>query len=317
MIGADPRIEAPLVNSRIRKTWLKGGLKIYTIGSVIESNYNAEYLGNDPRVITSLLDGTHPLSKALEQAKQPMIIVGTAALARPDGSEILAACKALADRYAVKDGWNGFNILHHAAARVGALDVGFVPAPGGKHIAEIFEGCAKGDIQLVYLLGADEFDMALLGKAFVIYQGHHGDDGAHRADVVLPGAAYTEKEATYVNMEGRAQRARRAVFAPGAAKEDWLIVQELSYALGKSLGYKHLSGVRAGLVKYAPHFSAIDAIQPVAWVKSEPRLQYRIVPEPFEAFIHNFYMTDPISRASKTMAECMKVIAVQSTKKVA
>ena len=197
LIGANPRREAALVNARIRKSYLKNGLKVYHIGARAEFNYPVEYLGSDPRVLVEIASGTHPLAKVLASAKKPMLVVGTAALARQDGVEIFAAAKMVAEKCGVvKDGWNGFNALHHAASRVAALDLGFVPGEGGSDIAGIFQGCSIGEIKMVYLLGADEFDMALLGKAFVVYQGHHGDDGAHRADVVLPGAAYTEKDAT-------------------------------------------------------------------------------------------------------------------------
>ncbi len=195
-----------------------------------------------------------------------MLMLGAGAMARPDGGEIFATARAIADKYGlVKDGWNGFNILHHAAARVGALDLGFVPEEGGKNISKIFDGCRREEIKMVYLLGADEFDMGLLGNAFVIYQGHHGDDGAHRADIVLPGAAYTEKEATYVNLEGRVQRTKRAVFPPGQAKEDWAIIRALSDALRKPLPYNNLTQLRSRMEKAAPHFAQVGEIVPAAW----------------------------------------------------
>jgi NADH-quinone oxidoreductase subunit G len=194
LVGTNPRREASMVNVRIRKAWKNGKLKVYHVGNPDELTYPYETLGNDPRVLTEIAEGKHPLAGVLSQAKNPMMILGMPALARTDGEEIFTAAKMIADRCGMtKDGWNGFNVLHHAASRVGALDLGFVPKEGGKDIAGIFDACQKGEIKLVYLLGADEFDMSLLGKAFVIYQGHHGDDGAHRADVVLPGAAYTEK----------------------------------------------------------------------------------------------------------------------------
>lgn len=315
LVGANPRKEASLVNARIRKAWKKGGLVVYNIGEAAELNYAVEQLGNDPRMLADIASGKHPMAEVLKNAKRPMVVLGSAALARLDGAEIFAAAKKIAGDVS-KDGWNGFNILHTAASRVGALDVGFVPANGGKNIAEIFAACESGDMKMVYLLGAEEFDTALLGKAFVVYQGHHGDHGAHRADVVLPGAAYTEKEATYVNLEGRVQRAKRAVFPPGQAKEDWVILRSLSDALGKPLSYNTLSDLRERIAKEWAHLAKINVISTTP-LQSESKASFKIDAAPFETFVTNFYMTDPISRASKTMAECTKNIAAPQVKKVA
>jgi NADH-quinone oxidoreductase subunit G len=319
LIGVNPRLEAPLVNARIRKTWLCGKLRVFSLGNQDDLTYGYESIGNDPKTLAAIAQGQHPLAKLLAEAKNPMLILGSAALARLDGAEIFSAAKVIAQRCGlVKDGWNGFNVLHHAAGRVGALDLGFVPKPGGKDIAEIFNGCKTGDIALVYLLGADEFDMNLLGKAFVVYQGHHGDDGAHRADVILPGAAYTEKDATYVNLEGRTQRTKRAVFPPGQAKEDWAILRALSDALGRKLPYDSLAQLRARMEKTVPGFAHIDEIVPAAWEAMPERAQsFKINSAPFDAFVTNFYMTDPISRASKTMAQCTREIAAQMKKAAA
>jgi NADH-quinone oxidoreductase subunit G len=317
LVGANPRREAALLNARIRKRYLKGGVKIISVGDVGELTYPYEVISHDPRVLGEIASGSHPLAATLAAARNPVIILGTAALARTDGAAIFAAAKQAAHKHGViKDGWNGFNVLHHAAARVGALDLGFVPTAGGRDIAHIFDGCAKGDVKLVYLLGADEFDMSLLGKAFVVYQGHHGDDGAHRADVILPGATYTEKEATYVNLEGRVQRTKQVVFAPGQAKEDWAIVRALSAALGKTLPYNTLAELRAHMVKAVPHFAHLGVIVPAA-ASAAPADSGAIGAAAFDQFVTNFYMTDPISRASKTMAECTKLLIPQGMKRVA
>ena len=318
LIGANPRKEAALLNARIRKTYLKGKLKIYSIGAAAELTYPVHNFGADPRILSDVILGTHPLSKVLSEAKNPVIILGTGALARSDGQAIFAAAKAIAEKYnVIREGWNGFNVLHHAAGRVGALDLGFVPAKGGRDISEIFAACKAGDVKLVYLLGADEFDMSLLGDAFVVYQGHHGDDGAHRADVVLPSAAYTEKEATFVNLEGRVQRTARAVFPKGLAKEDWLILHELAAELGKPLAYNNLAGVRAKMAQIAPHFARIGEIVPAPNSKLQTPNSSQISGDVLAEFITNFYLTDPISRASKTMAECSKAASADIKKKVA
>jgi NADH-quinone oxidoreductase subunit G len=308
-IGANPRREAALVNARIRKAYLKGNLNVYSIGSNNDYNYPVYSFGNDPRVISDIVLGTHPLSSILAEAKNPVIIMGTSAIARSDGEAIFAAAKTIAKKYGVvRDDWNGFNVLHHAAGRVGALDLGFVPKDGGRNIAEIFASCAIGDVKFVYLLGADEFDMSLLGNAFVVYQGSHGDDGAHRADVILPSAAYTEKDATYVNMEGRVQRTKRAVFPAGKAKEDWAILRALSDSIGNVLPYNNIAQLRARMEKIAPHFARLSEIVPSQLPDGVQPGRVVINAAPFDEFITNFYMTDPISRASKTMAECSRAI---------
>jgi NADH-quinone oxidoreductase subunit G len=303
LIGTNPRWEAPVVNARIRKRWLKGGFPIALVGAAHDLTYRYEHLGDAPSVLASLAEGSQPFAAKLKEAKRAMLIVGQGVLVRPDGDILLGLARKIAEGTGMTAGeWNGFNVLHTAAGRVGALDVGFLPGPGGVDVDGILTGAANGEIDAVYLLGADEIDMARLGNAFVIYQGHHGDAGAHRADVILPGAAYTEKDATYVNTEGRPQQTRLAVFPPGEAKEDWRIVRALSEALGVTLPYQTLVQVRARLAHVNSIFGAIDQVQPATWgpfgrdgVPSE---------EPLASLIDNFYMTDPISRASPTMAEC-------------
>jgi NADH-quinone oxidoreductase subunit G len=216
----------------------------------------------------------------------------------------------------VRDDWNGFNVLHRAAARTGGLDIGFVPGAGGHDFDGILDGAARGEIDTVYLLGADEIDMARLGPpgegAFVIYQGHHGDAGAHRADVILPGAAYTEKNGLYVNTEGRPQHGFRAVFPPGEAREDWKIVRALSQALGRTLPYDTLDQLRARLTALYPIFESIDEIVPAPWQAFGQA--GRLDPAPFKSPIANFYMTDPISRCSETMAKCTALVGAAADK---
>jgi NADH-quinone oxidoreductase subunit G len=202
----------------------------------------------------------------------------------------------------VRDGWNGFNVLHTAAARVAGLDLGFLPGASGRDTESILEGAESGAIKLVYLLGADEIDMARLGDAFVVYQGHHGDAGAHRADVILPGAAYTEKNGTYVNTEGRVQLGRMAGSPPGDAREDWTILRALSEVAGNPLPYDDLGQLRQRLIQANPVFAAVDQIEPAAWEDFGEAGSVQAAP--FALPIDNFYMTDPISRASETMAKC-------------
>jgi NADH-quinone oxidoreductase subunit G len=259
--------------------------------------------------LNDLVAGKHAFAETLKNAKNPMLIVGQGALARADGAQILAAAAQLAQASGmIKEGWNGFNVLHTAAARVGGLDLGFVPGPGGRDVAGILDGTKSGAIDVVYLLGADEIDMNALGDAFVIYQGHHGDAGAHRADVILPGAAYTEKDAIYVNTEGRVQRAEQATTPLGEAREDWKILRALSQALGKTLPYDSLAQIRARMVQVNPVFATLDRIQPATWTAlGQAAAASSSDTQPFQSPIKNFYMTDPISRASVTMAKCSEM----------
>jgi len=304
LIGTNPRLEAPVLNARIRKRFLKGGFKIGAVGPAADLTYKHQNFGDEPKVLEAIAKGSHDFAKVLTDAKRPMIIIGQGALSRPDGDVILGLARKIAEKVGVvADGWNGFNVLHQAAARVGGLDLGFVPGVGGRDVQGILEGAEKGEIEVVYLLGADEIDMKKLGRAFVIYQGHHGDAGAHRADVVLPGAAYTEKDATYVNTEGRVQVTRLAVFPPGEAKEDWKILRALAEVAGHAPKYDTLEQVRARLAEVNTVFGQIDQLVPAAWeafgaegdVAGDAKLASKIT---------NYYMTDPISRASTTMAEC-------------
>ncbi len=306
LVGSDPRWEAPVLNARIRKRYLAGGFKIGRIGAVKDLAYPVEELGSDPSVLMDVVEGRNAFAEVLKAAERPMIVVGMGALRRPDGAAILAAARKLAEGVgAVSEDWNGFNVLHTAAARVGALDLGFVPGADGKDLDGILSGCQSGAVEAVYLLGADELPMDRLGKAFVIYQGHNGDAGAHRADVILPGAAYTEKSGTFVNTEGRVQRTRQAAFPPGEAKEDWKIIRALSAALDKTLPLNTLDEVRARMAEINPVFAAVDTVTPAAW--GAFGAEGPVDTAPFTYAVSNYYMTCPVSRASRTMAECTEV----------
>jgi NADH-quinone oxidoreductase subunit G len=318
LIGTNPRWEAPVINARIRKRYLKGGLKLASIGTKYDLSYPVETLGAGAETLAQVAAGTHAFAEVLKNAKAPMLIIGMGALARPDGAAILASARAVADSCnLVREGWNGFNVLHTAAGRVGGLELGFVPQGlgtkgGGRDIAAILDGAGKGEIEFVYLLGADEIDPSHFGKAFVVYQGHHGDRGAHRADVVLPGAAYTEKDGTYMNTEGRAQLANLAIFPPGEAREDWAIIRALSEHLGKPLAYDDLDQLRAKLYQANRRFQRLNVVEPAEWAGFGAKGEAQ--PKPFESPIANYYMTDPISRASVTMAECTEAFVSPKAK---
>ncbi|HKV14400.1 MAG TPA: NADH-quinone oxidoreductase subunit NuoG [Reyranella sp.] len=304
LVGTNPRVESPVLNARIRKRYLSGRCTIASIGPMADLTYAVERLGAGPATLRELVEGKLGFFDKLKGAKNPLIIVGMGALAREDGAAVLALTRELTEKLnAVREDWNGFAVLHTAAARVGGLDLGLAPGEGGRDVAGILEGAQAKEIDVVYLLAADEIDTQKLGKAFVIYQGHHGDAGAHRADVILPGAAYTEKPGTYVNTEGRVQLGRRANFPPGEAREDWAILRALSERLGKTLPYDSLDQVRARLVAVNRSFAALDQQRPGDWGsfgKPGPTDDAA-----FASPVTNYYMTCPISRASRTMAECM------------
>jgi NADH-quinone oxidoreductase subunit G len=299
LVGTNARWESAVLNARIRKRYLSGRCAIASIGPAVDLTYPVERLGAGPATLREVTEGRHSFAEKLKAAKNPLIVVGMGALARADGAAVLALLRQLAESLNAQ---NGLAFLHTAAARVGGLDLGLVPGQGGRDVAGILEGCEKREIEIVYLLGADEIDTSKLGKAFVIYQGCMGDAGAHRADVILPGAAYTEKPGTYVNTEGRVQQGFRAVHPPGDAREDWTILRALSDALGKTLPYNMLEQVRSRLVAVNGSFAAIDQQAPGTWGTFGKAGD--LLDSPFVSPIANFYMSCPISRASKTMADC-------------
>ncbi|MGC6529608.1 MAG: NADH-quinone oxidoreductase subunit NuoG [Candidatus Puniceispirillaceae bacterium] len=316
IIGANPRIEAPVMNARIRRNHLMNKVAIATIGDAVDLTYPTTDLGNDIAVLDQIADGSHPFAKTLAKAKKPMIILGMGALRRKDGNAVLGRARQIADNSdMVTADWNGFNVLHTAASRVAGLDLGFVPGKDGHDVAGILKGAESGDIKLVWLLGADEIDMAPLQKAFVVYQGHHGDKGAAAADVILPGAAYTEKDGTYVNFEGRVQRGVRATFPLGEAKEDWAIIRAFSAVINKTLPFDSFASCQQAMIDAVPHLGQLDEITAAKWVKFGTSA--KLSDEPVCYALDQFYMTCAISRASETMAECLRSARAGGTKMAA
>jgi NADH-quinone oxidoreductase subunit G len=302
IVGANPRREAPVLNARIRKRWRMGNFPIGLIGERLDLTYHYDYLGAGPETLAEVAAGRGAFAEVLKKAERPLVIVGMGALARRDGAAVASlAAKVALGLGTPADGWNGFSVLHTAAAQVGALDLGFVPAPGALTAGEM---TAAGAIDVAFLLGADEIEIA--PGAFAVYIGTHGDRAAHRADVILPGAAYPEKSAIYVNIEGRVQMAGRASFPPGDAREDWAILRALSAVLGHKLPYDSLSALRQALFKAHPHLQRIDQITPGALddVRALASAGGAVERAPFGAAIEDFYLTNPIARASAVMAEC-------------
>ncbi|KAJ3367060.1 hypothetical protein GGF32_000122 [Allomyces javanicus] len=299
LIGTNPRHEAPIINTRLRKGYLAGS-DIAVVGPLPELNYDAHHLGESATALASLIDGSHPFAATLKAAKKPLVIVGSGVFAHGDKAYILSALQQLVDgvipQLATPE-WQGVAFLQRAAAHVAALDAGFA------------NGSAK-DAKFVYLLNADNVrGEDLAADAFVVYQGHHGDVGAQYANVILPGAAYTEKSATYVNTEGRAQRTTAAVSAPGAAREDWTIVRALSEFTGTPLPYDDVDALRERMADVSPTLIP-SGLQPATAVPVSTALKVaageatKPTGRPLLSIIDDFYLTDPISRASSTMAKC-------------
>ncbi|NWZ77715.1 NADH-ubiquinone oxidoreductase 75 kDa subunit, mitochondrial [Poecile atricapillus] len=313
LVGTNPRFEAPLFNARIRKSWLHNDLQVALVGSPVNLTYTYKHLGESPQILQDIASGKHAFCKVLDHAKKPMVVVGSAALQRGDGAAIHAAVSTIAQNARTKssagDDWKVMNILHRVASQVAALDLGFKPG---------VEAIRKNSPKVLYLLGADSGCITrqdLSKECFIIYQGHHGDVGAPMADIILPGAAYTEKAATYVNTEGRAQQTRVAVTPPGMAREDWKIIRAVSELAGLTLPYENLDQIRKRLEEVSPNLVRYDDVEEANYFVQANELaklaKQQLLADPLvppQLTIKDFYMTDSISRASQTMAKCVKAV---------
>jgi NADH-quinone oxidoreductase subunit G len=296
VIGSDPRTEAPVLNARIRRRWAKGGFRAGVIGPALDLTYPSRHLGTAPGEIAAA-------AEFLAGAEKPVVILGRGAVTRADGAAVLAAAWELTRAVGgLRPDWHGFNLLHRFGGEVGALDAGFV---AGLSLEEML----SGGVDVLWLMGADDFDMARIpASTFVIYQGHHGDAAAARADAILPGAAYTEKDGSWVNLEGRVQRGWRAVMPPGEAREDWRIIRGMAAALGVELGFDTLDALRAELARERPIFATLN--QPTARGCADlagPRATGAFDAAPFALPVANYWQAEAIGRASPTMAECASI----------
>jgi len=321
LIGTNPRFEAPILNARIRKAWINNDLQVGYLGPKLNLNYDYDALGTNPQVVDELLNGKNEFYAKLAQAKRPIVILGSTALQRPDGGILLAKiqklCGDLRSKGQIPSDWPVLNILHRIASQVGALDLGY--APGAQKIRD-------SKPKLLFNLGADEGVIRredLHKNCFVVYQGHHGDRGAEMADAILPGAAYTEKEATYVNMEGRAQRTTVAVTPPGMAREDWKIIRALSEIMGEALPYDELSDIRSRMAEISPNLTKYGGVEDANYFAQAASLSETIRGKGLGKDgvdvqlkeLEDFYMTDVISRASPTMAKCVQAVKKQKESK--
>ncbi|MBT36103.1 MAG: NADH-quinone oxidoreductase subunit G, partial [Rickettsiales bacterium] len=255
--------------------------------------------------LNEIASGKHEITNKINSANFPMIIIGNSAVCRPDSSAIIFRIREISEKYNIVRGdWNGFNFMSSVASRVGALDLGFVPGQGGYDFNSIIENSENGNLDIVYLLGADEFSVDKLTNSFVIYQGHHGDKGAELADVILPGSAYTEKNATYINTEGRVQNAYAAVSPPGIAKEDWKIIRAFSSYIDKTLPYNNLEELRNRISEINNGLIIENFL-----IKAENNdigdHKASLLKEEITNEKLNFFMSCNISRASETMAKCI------------
>ncbi|CAG0921577.1 unnamed protein product [Notodromas monacha] len=314
-IGTNPRFEAPIFNARVRKCWIHNDLEVGLIGPKVDLTYDYTHVGEDAKSLEALMTGKHPFAKLMLQAKKPVFVVGSSLLQRSDGQAILDKIRGMAEKLRgagnAERSWKIVNVLHRVASQVAALDLGYKAG-----VSAIRENAPN----VLVMLGADEGAVTRndVPNAFVIYVGHHGDRGAEMADVILPGAAYTEKQATYVNTEGRAQQTYPAVSPPGLAREDWKVIRALSEILGETLPYDDLNGIRARMEEVAPHLTRFNAVEEANYVSEAVALadaKAAISSDPFKVNqmeLKDFYMTDAISRASKTMAKCVQAVKKQA-----
>uniref|UniRef100_A0A914DSF9 NADH-ubiquinone oxidoreductase 75 kDa subunit, mitochondrial n=1 Tax=Acrobeloides nanus TaxID=290746 RepID=A0A914DSF9_9BILA len=310
LVGTNPRYEAPVFNARIRKAFLHTDIEIGVVGSHVDLTYDYEYLGDQADVIDDLLSGKSEFSKKLSAAQRPLIVVGVDALkGDQDGGALLGKLQRLAEKVRGQNKETKvLNILHRSAGQVAALDLGLKPASALESV--------KKSIKLVYLLGADELKFKrsdFADNAFIIYQGHHGDAGAEIADVILPGGAYTEKDGTYVNTEGRAQKAYPAVLPPGDARTDWKIIRAVSEVAGKTLPYDSIQEIRNRLSQIAPHLTRYGIAEESGFLKQALELGAQDILlrgnkslATKQKSLEDFWLTNTITRASPTMAECVR-----------
>jgi NADH-quinone oxidoreductase subunit G len=300
LVGTNPRFEAPVLNARLRRRWLAGDLAVGLVGEAADLTYDYEHLGDTAAGLTALAKSRSGFAKVLKGAKSPALVIGAGALSGPNGAAVAHAAAQVAKAFGMS-----WNVLHTAASRVGGLDMGFVPGEGGLDARAM---TTKGALDVLFLLGADEIDLST-SDAFRVYLGSHGDAGAHAADLILPGAAYTEKDGLYVNLEGRVQMGQRAVFPKGEAREDWTILRALSERLGKTLPYDSLDQLRARLFAEHPTFGQIDWAPRGQADLSAIGAAGDLGEAPLSSAVKAFHLTNPVARASVTMAECAALAA--------
>jgi len=303
LVGTNPRWEASILNARIRKSYIKNNIPIALIGNKKNLTYEYKHLGNSLKYLEEILTGKSDFSKTLNSAKKPMIIIGQSALSGNDGEAVLHICREISVKYNfINENWNGFNVLNSNISKVGALDIGFFNKKFSSNIVENINNFSSRKNSIIFLLGVDEIDMGILNNSFVVYVGHHGDKGAHRADVILPSPAYTEKDCMFVNLEGRIIKTQLCHPPLGESKNEWKIFRALGEMMSINMPFNNLFELREQICIDNPIFKALNTLHKNPFPSFGKSGQ--ILDKPIKDLISNFYMTDPISRASKTMAEC-------------
>lgn len=307
LLGANPRFASPVLNARIGKMVRSGQMIVARIGAKTDQSYKIVELSTNPKAIESLVDGSHEFAAEIAKAKNPMIIIGDEVLVRSDGKSIISKAYELVKNHPnfMQEGWNGFNLLHNHASFVGSLDVGFKPSNNSIATQQIMKAHNESKLELLYLLGADDIDIKINPDSFIIYQGHHGDIGASVADVILPSPAYTEKNATYVNLEGRPQRAYAALKPLGEAKVDFEIILNIAKNLNIDLGFEDFASLRKSMAEYNNIF-APENIGKIIESSLDLDAADVIIDKDLLAPNRNYYMTDVISKSSSIMADCIK-----------
>ena len=303
LIGTNPRIEAALINSRIVRKSKEKNYSVGLLGNKSELNYNYDYLGDDPSIIYDLIDNKSPFCEKLSKMNKPIMIIGQGALKGDEGEDYLNLCIELANNYNfLKNDWNGFNVLHTAASRPGAMEIGFLPKERGKDLDQIIDGYKKGDISTLFLLGADEIEISEKTDCFVIYQGHHGDKGANIADLILPSPSFNEQNGLFINTEGRIQESIRATFPIGEAKEDWEIISLISKKMGLENIDNSFEDLRSSLFQSFPHLADIDMC--LSGEKLPEKIERKdIKKHVFKNSLNNFWLSNSITRSSRLMCE--------------
>tara|TARA_B100001057_G_scaffold444518_1_gene481483 strand:- start:168 stop:2093 length:1926 start_codon:yes stop_codon:yes gene_type:complete len=303
LIGTNPRMEASIINSRLIRKSKENNYSIGLLGSRVDLNYDYKFLGDDPVAIYDLIDGKSSFSKNLSKMNKPLMIIGQGALRGDKGENYLNLCIELAHKYNfLKDDWNGFNVLHTAASRPGAMEIGFLPGEKGKNLDQIIKSYKTGGISTLFLLGADEIDISEKNDCFIIYQGHHGDKGANIADLILPSPSFNEQNGLFINTEGRVQESIRATFPLGEAKEDWEIISLISKNMGLENIFTSFEELRSSLFHDYPNLSDLDFCLP------SERFPKKLVTKDikdhiFTDSLNNFWLSNSITRSSKLMCE--------------
>lgn len=302
LIGTNPRFEAALINSRLLRKSKENDYSIGLLGKENDLNYDYDFLGDDPSIIKELIDGTHVFCSKLESMSRPIMIIGQGAIIGDSGEDFLNLTIKLANKYNfLSSNWNGFNVLHNAASRPGAMEIGFLPGPEGRNLDQIIEGCNNGQISTLFLLGADEVFLNEDSNCFVIYQGHHGDNGAHQADLVLPSPSFNEQNGLFINTEGRVQESVRATFPVGSAKEDWEIISIIAKEMNLDFQINNFDELRDEIFSLFPELSNIDNC-----ISSDnPKVQEfnEIEEHKFYNTIESFWLTNSITRSSKILCD--------------